>query len=114
MSQVHEVQLFIFFLCFQGFVSSTWWRLKVCLSSYALSLDTNWAFIGNSVERIQQYLDIEQEKAATDSGTPSAAWPVSGSLSVERLSARYSPDGPEVLREISFMCESGEKIGIGT
>lgn len=45
---------------------------------------------GNSLERIQQYIDIEQEPKATESGVPPASWPTSGDLVVQGLSARYS------------------------
>ncbi|KAJ6559886.1 P-loop containing nucleoside triphosphate hydrolase protein [Mycena capillaripes] len=44
---------------------------------------------GNSLERIQH-----------------------GELIVEKLSARYSPDGPKVLRDISFRVNAGERVGI--
>ncbi|KAF8307152.1 hypothetical protein DL93DRAFT_151027 [Clavulina sp. PMI_390] len=67
---------------------------------------------GNSMERIEQYLQIEQEPSPTSAGQPPASWPTSGTLVVEKLGARYSPDGPKVLRDISFKCNSGEKIGI--
>ena len=43
-----------------------------------------------SLERIQQYLTIEQEPKPTSGGIPPAYWPASGDLGVERLSARYS------------------------
>jgi ABC-type multidrug transport system fused ATPase/permease subunit len=66
-----------------------------------------------SLERIQAYLDIEQEPANTESGKPPASWPTSGDLSVQRLSARYTPDGPNVLHELSFEIKSGEKVGVG-
>ncbi|KAH8086646.1 hypothetical protein BXZ70DRAFT_549376 [Cristinia sonorae] len=67
---------------------------------------------GNSLERIQQYLVIEQEPKATEDGIPPAYWPASGTLNVEKLSARYSPDGPKVLKDISFNISSGERVGI--
>jgi len=67
---------------------------------------------GNSLERIQQYIDIEQEVKPTEVGKPPAHWPSSGELVVEKLSARYSPDGPKVLRDISFHVRSGERVGI--
>ena len=43
-----------------------------------------------SLERIQGYIDIEHEPEATEVGKPPAAWPTSGDLRVENLSARYS------------------------
>ena len=47
-----------------------------------------------SLERIQQYLEIEQEAKPTEAGVPPAYWPASGALTVEKLSARYSPVRP--------------------
>ena len=44
----------------------------------------------HSLERIQGYLDIEHEPKPTEAGVPPAAWPTSGELQVEQLSARYS------------------------
>ncbi|KAI9061280.1 P-loop containing nucleoside triphosphate hydrolase protein [Trametes sanguinea] len=67
---------------------------------------------GNSLERIQQYLLIEQEPKPTPEGVPPAYWPASGQLEVEKLSARYSEDGPKVLREVSFEVAAGERVGI--
>ncbi|KAH9840313.1 P-loop containing nucleoside triphosphate hydrolase protein [Rhodofomes roseus] len=47
-----------------------------------------------------------------DEGVPPAYWPASGDLKVEKLSARYSLDGPRVLHDISFEVRSGERVGI--
>ncbi|PPQ73485.1 hypothetical protein CVT26_010187 [Gymnopilus dilepis] len=66
----------------------------------------------NSLERIQSYLDIEHEPKSTPEGKPPAAWPKSGELKVDHLSARYSETGPKVLHELSFEVKSGERIGI--
>ncbi|CCM03907.1 uncharacterized protein FIBRA_06058 [Fibroporia radiculosa] len=67
---------------------------------------------GNSLERVKQYLEIEQEPKPTEHGVPPAYWPASGGLRVQSLSARYSPDGPRVLEDISFEIKSGERVGI--
>ncbi|KAJ6604251.1 hypothetical protein DFH09DRAFT_1300496 [Mycena vulgaris] len=67
---------------------------------------------GNSLERIRGYISIEQEPKPTASGVPPAYWPASGKLSVEKLSAKYSADGPKVLHDISFEIKSGERIGV--
>ncbi|KAJ6610803.1 hypothetical protein B0H10DRAFT_2059064 [Mycena sp. CBHHK59/15] len=64
------------------------------------------------LERIQGYIDIEHEKAPTETGKPPAYWPASGDLRVESLSARYSQDGPKVLHDISFHVKAGERVGI--
>ena len=71
------------------------------------------SYTGNSLERIQQYIEIEQEPKPTENGLPPAYWPASGDLNVESLSARYSADGPKVLHDISFHVKSGERVGIG-
>ncbi|KAL0950645.1 hypothetical protein HGRIS_007433 [Hohenbuehelia grisea] len=67
---------------------------------------------GNSLERIQGYVSIEQEPVATEDGKPPAYWPASGDLVAENLSARYSPEGPQVLKDISFSIKSGERVGV--
>ncbi|VDC06819.1 unnamed protein product [Peniophora sp. CBMAI 1063] len=67
---------------------------------------------GNSLERIQAYTEIEQEEKPSKKGVPPAAWPSSGELVVEGLSARYSPDGPRVLHDLEFTVKSGERVGI--
>ncbi|KAF8803422.1 multidrug resistance-associated ABC transporter [Phlegmacium glaucopus] len=66
----------------------------------------------NSLERIQGYLEIEHEPKPTQAGIPPAAWPTSGELQVEHLSARYSTTGPKVLHDLSFHVKPGERIGI--
>ncbi|KAF8876209.1 multidrug resistance-associated ABC transporter [Gymnopilus junonius] len=66
----------------------------------------------NSLERIQGYIDIDHEPEPTEAGVPPAAWPTSGTLRAEKLSARYSQTGPKVLHELSFEIQSGQRIGI--
>ncbi|KAI0258309.1 P-loop containing nucleoside triphosphate hydrolase protein, partial [Gloeopeniophorella convolvens] len=66
----------------------------------------------HSLERMKSYIDIEQEPKSTESGKPPAYWPSSGDLRVENLCARYSPDGPEVLHNLSFHIKSGERVGV--
>ncbi|KAJ7581129.1 P-loop containing nucleoside triphosphate hydrolase protein [Mycena floridula] len=66
----------------------------------------------NSLERIQHFVEAEQEEKPTKAGEPPAYWPSSGSLRVENLGARYSPDGPKVLQNFSFEIKSGQRIGV--
>ncbi|KAF9009619.1 multidrug resistance-associated ABC transporter [Cyathus striatus] len=66
----------------------------------------------NSLERIQSYIEVEQEKPSTEAGKPPASWPASGDLRVEDLSARYSANSPEVLHGLSFHIRSGERVGV--
>ncbi|CDO77193.1 hypothetical protein BN946_scf184747.g6 [Trametes cinnabarina] len=68
--------------------------------------------VNGNRHRIQQYITIEQEPLPTSDGMPPAYWPASGSLKVEKLSARYTVDGPRVLHEISFDVKAGERVGI--
>ncbi|KAK0496137.1 P-loop containing nucleoside triphosphate hydrolase protein [Armillaria luteobubalina] len=63
-------------------------------------------------ERIQSYLNVDREEKPSKVREPPASWPTSGGLRVENLSARYSPDGPKVLHNLSFTIQSGERIGI--
>ncbi|KAI8834848.1 P-loop containing nucleoside triphosphate hydrolase protein [Chytridium lagenaria] len=67
----------------------------------------------NSVERIEEYLNIEQEKPALiASRRPATSWPSEGSVSVEGLEMRYTPDGASVLKDVSFHIRGGEKLGV--
>ncbi|KAJ7690895.1 P-loop containing nucleoside triphosphate hydrolase protein [Mycena rosella] len=66
------------------------------------------------MKRIQRYTSIEQEDKPTPAGVPPAYWPASGSLDVANLSAKYSPEGDNVLHDISFNIKSGERVGVGT
>ncbi|KAH9041238.1 P-loop containing nucleoside triphosphate hydrolase protein [Lactarius pseudohatsudake] len=65
-----------------------------------------------SLERMHSYINAEQEPKPTEQGIPPAYWPASGDLRVEKLSARYSHDGPKVLHDISFHVKSGERVGV--
>ncbi|KAF8956536.1 hypothetical protein BDZ97DRAFT_1851410 [Flammula alnicola] len=64
-----------------------------------------------SLERIQSYIDIEQEPKPARTDHP-AAWPATGDLWVKNLSARYSKTGPTVLNNLSFHIMSGQRVGV--
>lgn len=67
----------------------------------------------NSVERLQEYLDIEQEPAQLiPETTPDASWPSRGEIEVKDLSLRYAPELPQVIKNVSFKVESNLKVGI--
>ena len=57
-----------------------------------------------SLERMNAYINIEQEQKPTKKGTPPAYWPATGDLRVERLSARYSlvREGLSLSPQISY------------
>ncbi|KAF9483592.1 multidrug resistance-associated ABC transporter [Pholiota conissans] len=79
---------------------------------YFVRIYNDFEVEANSLERIQGYIDIEHEPKPTEEGKPPAAWPTSGELRVENLSARYSKTGPKVLHNISFTIASGERVGV--
>ncbi|KAF7365323.1 hypothetical protein MVEN_00404300 [Mycena venus] len=86
-----------------SYTSMILWWVRI---SNALQLDAN------NLERVVEYLDIEQEEKPTRAGVPPAYWPASGEIRAENLSARYSTDGPEILHNITFDIKSGERIAI--
>ncbi|KAG8898883.1 hypothetical protein FRC01_010733, partial [Tulasnella sp. 417] len=67
----------------------------------------------NSIERIGEYLAVDQEAAAKSIKPPPAYWPTSnGGIEVEDLVIKYSPNLPAVLKGISFEVRPREKIGV--
>ncbi|KIO19698.1 hypothetical protein M407DRAFT_82489 [Tulasnella calospora MUT 4182] len=69
----------------------------------------------NSIERIGEYLAVDQEAAAKSVKPPPAYWPTSnGGIEVENLVIKYSPNLPAVLKGISFEVRPREKIGVIT
>ncbi|KAG6877092.1 hypothetical protein C0993_010328 [Termitomyces sp. T159_Od127] len=67
---------------------------------------------GNSLERLQEYMAIEQEPVHGGGAPVPASWPTSGALRVRNLTARYAPGGPAVLHGLTFDVGAGERIGI--
>ncbi|KAF8522635.1 P-loop containing nucleoside triphosphate hydrolase protein, partial [Hysterangium stoloniferum] len=70
----------------------------------------------NSVERIAEYLELEEEAPAIiHSNRPPAYWPSSsGGLSIEKLIVKYSAELPPVLNGLSLELHPKEKIGVVT
>lgn len=67
----------------------------------------------NSVERVQEYLELDQEPSRSSDGyRPPAAWPTTASIEVKDLVIRYAPELDPVLHGISFTTKAHEKIGI--
>jgi subfamily B ATP-binding cassette protein HlyB/CyaB len=65
---------------------------------------------GISVARLGDILNTRTENMATASRTQLPA--IQGAIEVEQVRFRYRPDGPEVLRGISFRLKAGETLGI--
>ncbi|KAJ5723567.1 hypothetical protein N7488_001602 [Penicillium malachiteum] len=67
----------------------------------------------NSVERVREYLEVDQEAAPViPESRPSKGWPTEGAVEFVGYSTRYRPDLDPVLKEISFSVKAGEKVGI--
>ncbi|KAG0054378.1 hypothetical protein BGZ83_011387 [Gryganskiella cystojenkinii] len=67
----------------------------------------------NSVERVAEYMDLEEEPAAIIEGSrPHASWPDRGEVIIENLTMKYAADTPEVIKDISFQIKAGEKVGV--
>lgn len=72
----------------------------------------------NSYQRMREYTDIlpeehidDNKKQAIAEATP-ASWPTSGCVKFHNVTARYLDEGPDVLRNVSFVTRPGERIGI--
>lgn len=72
----------------------------------------------NSYQRMREYANIlpeenldDNKKHAIAEATP-ASWPTSGCVGFHNVTARYLDEGPDVLRNVSFVARPGERIGI--
>ncbi|KAK9479697.1 P-loop containing nucleoside triphosphate hydrolase protein, partial [Lipomyces japonicus] len=67
----------------------------------------------NSVERVQEYLNLtpEAEPIIADSRPP-PGWPSKGAIDVQDLTLRYAPNLPTVISDVSFKVEPRWKIGV--
>jgi ABC-type multidrug transport system fused ATPase/permease subunit len=66
----------------------------------------------NAVERVDEYLQIEEEAPAIMPSRPASEWPFQGQIRVKNLTLRYDPEGPAILSGVNFDTIPGEKIGI--
>lgn len=67
----------------------------------------------NSVERVKEYLDVDQEAPAVIPETrPPSNWPSKGSVEFINYSTRYRPDFDQVLKNVTFKILPGEKVGV--
>lgn len=91
--------------------------------SYAISFSENALWIVrlyaniemnmNSVERLQEFLEVDQEPPAEiPDSKPAASWPERGEINVKDVSLRYAPDLPRVIKNASFHVEPCNKIGV--
>ncbi|OIW26896.1 P-loop containing nucleoside triphosphate hydrolase protein [Coniochaeta ligniaria NRRL 30616] len=73
----------------------------------------------NSFQRISEYAAIAPEESPeqaaaliTKHGNVPASWPPSGRVEFRRVTARYAPSGPDVLRDVDFASRPGERIAV--
>ncbi|KAJ5602624.1 hypothetical protein N7537_005580 [Penicillium hordei] len=67
----------------------------------------------NSVERVREYLDVDQEAAPViEESRPGSDWPSQGAVEFNNYTTRYRSDLDPVLKEVSFSVKAGEKVGI--
>lgn len=66
-----------------------------------------------AVERVQEYItDVTPEAPAIVEPRPDADWPPHGRIQLEKVSLRYRPGLPLVLRSIDLDIAAGEKVGV--
>lgn len=67
----------------------------------------------NSMERVKEYLDVEQEAPAIiEDSRPEKDWPSKGQVEFDAYSTRYRASLEPVLRKISLKILPKEKVGI--
>lgn len=65
-----------------------------------------------SVERVIEYTELEREAPWDSDKCPPPEWPSEGVIAFENLSFAYSIDGPLVLKHLSAVIKSKEKVCI--
>ena len=87
-----------------GFADNILWLVRL----YAMN-EQNM----NSVERIKEYLDVEQEAPAiVEKNRPPENWPANGSLEFVNYTTSYRKELDPVLRNLTFKINAQEKVGI--
>ncbi|KAL0963885.1 hypothetical protein UPYG_G00314870 [Umbra pygmaea] len=65
-----------------------------------------------SVERVVEYTELESEAPWETDERPPPDWPKHGSITFDRVNFSYSAGGPMVLKNLSAVFRSREKVGI--
>ena len=87
-----------------------------------LTLLREFELKGVSLERTTEYRLLPREDGETlnqqdkNYGTEACEelnnWPLDGELQVHQLRARYGPDLPDILHDVSFGVQGGQRVGI--
>ncbi|KAL9545898.1 hypothetical protein MBANPS3_006918 [Mucor bainieri] len=72
------------------------------------SLEMNF----NSVERVVEFLEMDQEAPTETDVKPPPEWPSQGAIKVDNLHVRYAADLEPVLKGLTFSIKPMEKVGI--
>lgn len=85
----------------------------------------NYDLDGVKLERLAEYRNLDTEDVPTliaskelvDTTrdpvvTALSDWPSKGAIQITDLAARYASDMPEILHDVSFSCDGGERVGI--
>ncbi|XP_064442021.1 ATP-binding cassette sub-family C member 4 isoform X3 [Mirounga angustirostris] len=65
-----------------------------------------------SVERVMEYTDLEKEAPWEYQKRPPPSWPQEGTIVFDNVNFSYSLDGPLVLKHLTAVIKSREKVGI--
>ncbi|KAI4131960.1 MAG: hypothetical protein LQ338_000944 [Usnochroma carphineum] len=67
----------------------------------------------NSVERVKEYMDVEQEsEAIKPDARPPGNWPSHGAIEFINYSTKYRSDLDPVLKNLTFKIQPNERVGI--
>lgn len=79
-------------------------------------LITSWTTLETALGAIARCMNFERDTASEhlpgEDAIPDADWPQAGQLLVKNMSASYSVDGENVLKDVSLSISAGEKVGI--
>lgn len=63
-----------------------------------------------SVERVVEYTEVKSEAPWNSQQEPPPDWPNKGQVTFNQVNMSYSPNGPLVLKDISFTLQPNEKV----
>ena len=65
-------------------------------------------------QRVREYVDLPAEEAPSDPSVvmPPASWPCSGTMEFRNVTVRYTPDGPDILKNVSFTIKPNERVAV--